>query len=94
LSAEAAVGLMREVRQQCAGHLPLGRQATANGSLSTLRTGTTDPLLPFRLSAPATVMQPFPAFDLRRRYLGTRLSASHQLAIASFEHRDLYAPMM
>jgi len=43
-SAEAAVGLMREVRQQCAGHLPLGRQATANGSLSTLRTGTTDPM--------------------------------------------------
>ena len=31
------------VRQQCAGHLPFARRATANGGFSVLPTGTTDP---------------------------------------------------
>ena len=31
------------VRQQCAGHLPFERQATANGSFTIRPTGTTDP---------------------------------------------------
>ena len=35
------------VRQQCAGHLPFARRATANGGFSVLPTGTTDPVLPF-----------------------------------------------
>ena len=34
------------VRQQCAGHLPFERQATANGSFTIRPTGTTDPELP------------------------------------------------
>ena len=35
--------LDRAVRQQCAGHLPFERQATANGSFTIRPTGTTDP---------------------------------------------------
>ena len=36
-------GLTGEARQQCAGHLPFERQATANGGFPILPTGTTDP---------------------------------------------------
>lgn len=35
-------GLMGDVRQQRAGHLPLQHQATANGSFSILPTGATE----------------------------------------------------
>lgn len=42
LSASAAGGLLHEVRQQCAGQLAFVGEATAKGSLSNLRTGTTD----------------------------------------------------
>ena len=43
LSASAAGGLIGEVGQQSAGHLPFERQARANGGFSILPTGTTDP---------------------------------------------------
>ncbi|HRP26624.1 MAG TPA: hypothetical protein PK725_16160 [Rhodocyclaceae bacterium] len=41
---------MAEVRQQCAGHLPFGRHATASVRFSVLRTGTTDPEPPLEHS--------------------------------------------
>ena len=37
------------VRQQCAVHLPFGRQATVNGGFPILPTGSTDPLPPLSL---------------------------------------------
>ena len=33
------------VRQQCAGHLPFARRATANGGFSVLPTGTINPAI-------------------------------------------------
>ena len=37
------------IRQQCVGHLPFERRATANGGFSVLPTGTTDPERSLRL---------------------------------------------
>ncbi len=45
-SASAVSGLMGEVGQQSAGHLPLEHHAMANGGFSILPTGTTDPEQP------------------------------------------------
>ena len=45
------------IRQQCVGHLPFERRATANGGFSVLPTGTTDPQQPFGLFAPMTGVQ-------------------------------------
>lgn len=39
---------MDEDRPQCVGHLPFGRQTTANGSFSILRTETADPKLKYK----------------------------------------------
>lgn len=51
-SARAVSGLMGEVGQQSAGHLPLEHHAMANGGFSILPTGTTDPHLPFTSTGP------------------------------------------
>lgn len=53
-SASAVNGLMGEVGQQSAGHLPFERRATADGSFSILRTGTSAPLQTTRKSRRAT----------------------------------------
>lgn len=47
---------MAPLRPQCAGHLPLERQAVANGSFSILPSGTTDPLQTARNSRRATAL--------------------------------------